>query len=265
MASSRYHWDESHPGLNDLQSAIEQERNKIVAHPVYHALNTLHDAAVFMEHHVFAVWDFMSLLKNLQRNLTCVHVPWVPEGPTASRRLINEIVLVEESDELGDGYISHFELYLRGMAHAGAKTEPIAAFVEELRSGQRVTDALTLAAAPRPAADFVAATWNIIESAPVYCQAAAFAFGREDLIPEMFQQVIQIDDSDNALVTFKDYLARHIEVDGEQHTPMAMQMLIDLCGSDDGKWAECAKTVQSAMEARYALWDGILAAINAQA
>lgn len=265
MASSRYHWDDSHPGLNELQRAVRHEHDRIVSHPVYRALNTLADATVFMEHHVFAVWDFMSLLKNLQRGLTCVDVPWVPEGPTASRRLINEIVLVEESDELGDGYISHFELYLRGMADAGAQTGPITTFVEALRSGQRVNDALTLAAAPQPAAEFVAATWHIIESAPVYCQAAAFAFGREDLIPEMFQQVIRIDDRDDMLVTFKDYLARHIEVDGEQHTPMAMQMLIDLCGNDGDKWAECAKTVQSAMEARYALWDGILAAIDAQA
>lgn len=106
---------------------------------------------------------------------------------------------------------------------------------------------------------------GIIESAPVHSQAAAFACGREDLIPEMFQQVIQIDDGDGALATFKDYLARHIEVDGEQHTPMAMQMLIDLCGDDDAKWAECAKTVQSALAARYELWDGIHAAITAQA
>ena len=79
----------------------------------------------------------------------------------------------------------------------------------------------------------------------------------------MFQQVIRIDDGGGALATFKDYLARHIEVDGEQHTPMAMQMLIDLCGDDDRKWAECAKTVQLALEARYVLWDVIADAIAA--
>ena len=79
----------------------------------------------------------------------------------------------------------------------------------------------------------------------------------------MFQQVIQIDGGSGTLATFKDYLARHIEVDGEQHTPMAMQMLIDLCGDDDRKWAECAKTVQLALEARYALWNAIAGAIAA--
>jgi hypothetical protein len=263
MTSSRYHWDRNHPGLSELQRSIELERQKVLSHRMYRSLSSLSDVTTFMQSHVFAVWDFMSLLKSLQRRLTCVDVPWLPEGPTASRRLINEIVLVEESDELGDGYISHFELYLRGMARAGASTRPMTIFLEHLRTGRSVGDALLLAQAPPGATDFVATTWSIIESAPTHCQAAAFAFGREDLIPEMFEQVIQIADGDGALDTFKDYLARHIEVDGEQHTPMAMQMLIDLCGDDDTKWAECSKTVQLALEARHALWDAIAADLDA--
>jgi hypothetical protein len=255
--TSRYHWDRSHPGLNELQRAIKPERDKVLGHRVYRTLNSIEDVAAFMGSHVFAVWDFMSLLKVLQQRLTCVGVPWVPEGPKASRRLINEIVLVEESDELGDGYISHFELYLRGMEQAGAGTGPITTFIGKLRAGESVPGALASSGVPAGAAAFVATTWGIIDEAPVHCQAAAFAFGREDLIPEMFEQVIGIDDAEGALATFKDYLARHIEVDGEQHTPMAMQMLIDLCGEDDAKWTECAKTVQLALEARHALWDAI--------
>jgi hypothetical protein len=97
----------------------------------------------------------------------------------------------------------------------------------------------------------------------VHCQAAAFAFGREDLIPEMFDQVIKIDDQNGRLTTFRDYLARHIEVDGEEHTPMAMAMLADLCGDDQAKWDACGETVVSALEARVALWDGIVAALDA--
>jgi hypothetical protein len=264
MTSDRYHWDRSHPGLNELKRAIQPERDRVLGHRVYRNLNSLDGVAQFMRSHVFAVWDFMSLLKSLQQNLTCVEVPWVPDGPTASRRLINEIVLVEESDELGEGYISHFELYLRGMEQAGADTGSIVSFIDHLRHGRSVTDALMAARVPRGASTFVAATWSIIDAAPVHCKAAAFAFGREDLIPEMFRQVIQIDDSSNTLATFKDYLARHIEVDGEQHTPMAMQMLIDLCGDDDRKWAECARTVQLALQARRALWDAIADEIDSE-
>jgi len=257
MTSDRYHWNRSHPALNELQGAIAPEREKVLSHRVYRTLNTIDDIAIFMQSHVFAVWDFMSLLKVLQRRLTCVDVPWVPAGPTQSRRLINEIVLVEESDELGDGYISHFELYLQGMEQAGADMGPVTSFLARLREGGSVPDALAASGVAQGAASFVATTWSIIDEAPLHCQAAAFAFGREDLIPEMFEQVIQIDDREGVLVTFTDYLARHIEVDGEQHTPMAMQMLIDLCGDDESKWAECAKTVQLALEARHALWDAI--------
>jgi hypothetical protein len=259
MSTNRYHWNRTHPGLVSLQDAVEPARRRVVSHPIYSELNDMRRVRVFQEHHVFAVWDFMSLLKVLQRDLTRVELPWYPSGPTASRRLINEIVLVEESDELGDGYISHFELYLDGMARSGADTTVVEAFLDHLRAGEQVAVSAKAAGVPHAAADFVATTWQIIETAPVHCKAAAFAFGREDLIPEMFQQVIGIADPGGTLDTFKDYLARHIEVDGEQHTPMAMQMLIDLCGDDQSMWDACAGTVSTALEARVALWDGILA------
>jgi pyrroloquinoline quinone (PQQ) biosynthesis protein C len=216
-----------------------------------------------MEHHVYAVWDFMSLLKSLQRQLTCVELPWLPSGPTGSRRLINDIVLVEESDELQGGFISHFELYLRGMAQAGADTTAVEGFLAQLRQRTGVPEALVAAGVPAPSAEFVITTWRFIQQAPVHCQAAAFAFGREDLIPDMFEQVVKVNaDQDGQLGTFVDYLARHIEVDGEEHTPMAMQMLADLCQDDDAKWQECAETVNAALAARMRLWDGILAAIG---
>ncbi|WP_457030088.1 DUF3050 domain-containing protein [Kitasatospora sp. P5_F3] len=264
MSNNRYSWDRTHPGLSGLQAAIEPLRRQVVDHSIYAELNSQARVRTFLERHVFAVWDFMSLLKSLQRELTSVDVPWLPTGPTASRRLINEIVLVEESDELGEGFISHFELYLDGMRQAGADTAPMAAFLELLGRGTPVPEALKLAQVPSAAADFTSVTWDIIESAPVHCRAAAFAFGREDLIPEMFEQVIRIEDPDGVLTVFKDYLARHIEVDGEMHTPMAMQMLIDLCGDDQQKWDECAETVRTALAGRVRLWTAVQAAFPEQ-
>ena len=186
----------------------------------------------------------------------------MPTGPTGSRRLINDIVLIEESDELRGGFISHFELYLDGMTEAGADTGPITTFLGSLRAGHAVPDALAEAGVPTPSAQFVTSTMQFIEAAPVHARAAAFAFGREDLIPEMFQQVIAVNERVGGLAAFVDYLARHIEVDGEQHTPMAMQMLADLCGDDEQNWEDCARTVNAALGARARLWDGILAAID---
>jgi hypothetical protein len=261
---SRYDWGQTHPGITRLEKAVDEARVRVVTHPLYASLDSHEAIVTFMEHHVFAVWDFMSLLKSLQRNLTCVRVPWVPTGPAASRRLINDIVLVEESDELRGGFTSHFELYVDGMAEAGADTSVVNGFVDLVRSGVHPLPALPRAAVPEPAADFVRTTWRFIEGAPVHCQAAAFAFGREDLIPDMFTQVIAVKEQGAKLDTFVDYLARHIEVDGEEHTPMAMQMLADLCGDDDGKWQQCADTVNLALAARYRFWDGILVAVKAR-
>jgi hypothetical protein len=257
--SNRYQWDRSHPGLTRLQQAIEPVRREVVDHRVYGELSGIERVRTFLNSHVYAVWDFMSLLKTLQRELTCVQVPWVPSGPTSSRRLINEIVLIEESDEFGEGYISHFELYLDGMDQAGAETGTVRSFLDLLRGGTPVLDAVREAGVPQGAADFVRTTWEIIDGAPVHCKAAAFAFGREDLIPEMFAQVVKIPDPEGRLTLFKDYLVRHIEVDGEQHTPMAMQMLIDLCGDDTAKWSQCAETVRTALRARVGLWSSISA------
>lgn len=258
---SRYDWGDTNPGIEGLKNAIEPARQKVVGHPLYRQLNTMGAVVTFMEHHAFAVWDFMSLLKTLQRQLTCVEVPWVPSGPTGSRRLINDIVLVEESDELGRGFISHFELYLDGMRQAGADTTRIDAFIDALRAGKPVLASLSGARVPAPSAGFVATTWEFISGAPVHCQAAAFAFGREDLIPDMFDQVAALNARFGELSTFVDYLRRHIQVDAEEHTPMAMQMLADLCGDDERKWTECKETINLALAARMTLWDGILGAI----
>lgn len=259
---SRYDWGQTHPGIERLEKSVTEARDRVVQHPLYAGLDTHEAIVTFMEHHVFAVWDFMSLLKSLQRNLTCVTVPWIPTGPKGSRRLINDIVMVEESDELGDGFISHFELYVNGMREAGADTSAIDKLIDLLRGGAKVTDALAEAGVPAPSVEFAGTTWNIIENLPVHCQAAAFAFGREDLIPDMFTQVVAINERSKKLGTFVDYLERHIEVDGEQHTPMAMQMVTDLCGDDEQKWLDCADTVNTALAARARLWDSILTAIK---
>jgi hypothetical protein len=260
---SRYEWKQTHPGIDRLKAAVAGTRAKVITHEMYSRLDSHAAIVTFMEHHVFAVWDFMSLLKSLQRNLTCVTVPWLPTELPGSRRLINDIVLVEESDELGGGFISHFELYVEGMREAGADTSAIDRLLVELRAGQPVPEAMVAAGVPAPSAEFAATTWRFINDDRVHCQAAAFAFGREDLIPDMFQQVVAVNDEVKSLNTFVDYLERHIEVDGEEHTPMAMQMLADLCADDDARWRECAETVNTALAARARLWDGVLAAIRA--
>jgi Protein of unknown function (DUF3050) len=250
------------PGCELLQQAAAG-RDRVLTHPLYDSLATRSALVTFMEHHVFAVWDFMSLLKSLQRCLTCTTVPWVPTGTTHSRRLINEIVLAEESDELQGGYLSHFEWYVAAMAEAGADHSVVGKFVELIRADHPVPDALQSAGVPPAAAEFVMTSLGFVDSAPPHCQAAVFAFSREDLIPDMFRRVIEVNRHEGGLDMFVAYLQRHIEIDGETHSPMAMQMVVDLCGDDTTKWHDCARTVKAALAARARLWDGILTVISA--
>jgi Protein of unknown function (DUF3050) len=245
-----------------LQALAEQLRplyDKLAGHSLYGAFETVKDLHVFMEVHVFAVWDFMSLLKTLQRGLTCIDVPWVPGRFALSRRLVNEIVLSEESDMYGTDAVSHFELYLRAMRECGASTTAIDALLDGLRGGTGWEQALAMSSAPAAAQQFVRATFAVIASNKLHATAAAFTFGREDLIPDMFRGFIRAQNErlHGRLDLMRWYMERHIEVDGEEHGPMALRMVAELCGNDATKWQEAANAAETALRARIALWDGI--------
>ena len=253
--------------LERLRQSLRPLRTQLFKHEVYRSIRTQDDLRIFMEHHVFAVWDFMSLLKALQGRLTRVTLPWFPQGDRNARRLINEIVLEEESDEDGEGgYISHFELYLAAMVQCGANTSRIDAFLGRVDQGQPVPEVLATTDVPKAAQDFVRTTWRIIESGPTHSIAAAFTLGREDLIPNMFRAlVVDLDKSfPDQWHRLRYYLDRHIQLDEEHHAPMALQMLTCLCGDDEENWREAEETARAALIARISLWDDVLEEIRAQ-
>jgi hypothetical protein len=252
---------ESADHLQALKTRLEPLYTRLAAHPLYRSFHSIEDIRAFMQFHVFAVWDFMSLLKALQRELTSIDVPWLPTPDPATRRLLNEIVLGEESDVYEGRAASHFELYLEAMEAAGASTQVIHSVIHSLRSGTPVAQALQQANAPAAAQAFVAETFRVIASGRPHLMAAAFTFGREDLIPDVFRGFIRDQDTrlDGQLALFRWYLDRHIEVDGEEHGPMALQMVANLCGDDQDKWREAGDAAVQAIEARLALWDVITA------
>ena len=247
-----------------LLRGLEPIRRQIAAHPLYRAIDSLPKLQTFMQAHVYAVWDFMSLLKTLQRSLTCVDVPWRPVGDPATRRLINEIVLGEESDEYQGSPLSHFELYLLAMESCGADTGPVRLLLTSLENGRTMHD--SLAGAPTEAAAFVQATFSVIDSRQIHRAAAAFAFGREDLIPDMFSAFVRDLDArlPGQIAPFRYYLERHIEMDGDEHGPMALQMMRQLCTTEE-HWREAEESARFALEARLALWNGIYSRIEASA
>ena len=219
-----------------------------------------------MQTHVFAVWDFMSLLTTLQRGLTSIDLPWLPSAQPVARRLINEIVLGEESDLYQGQPLSHFELYLRAMHDAGASTTAIDTLIASLRHGTSRAEALSSPAIPTAARTFVQSTFTVIEHGHLHEVAAAFTFGREDLIPDLFTAFIRDQDArlSGRLHLFRWYLDRHIEVDGEEHGPMALQMVTELCGDNPQRWREAENAAITAIEARFTLWDNILATLLGQ-
>lgn len=247
--------------LDEIRSHLAPARRRLLAHPLYARMASLDDVRVFLRSHVFAVWDFMSLLKRLQQDLTCVTLPWVPVGTAEVRFLINEVVRGEESDvDPAGGHIAHLDLYLRAMQEAGADRGPIRAVLDAVRSGETTEAALRLAGVPPGAAAFSGATFALATRGPTHSVAAAFTFGREELIPDMFAQVVARLSREHPgnLETFRYYLERHIELDGGHHEALALRMVELLCGDDDRKWFEAAETSLAVLEARVALWDSIL-------
>jgi len=248
--------------LDRIDRRLEPLRAALLSHSVYGRIRDLTGLRIFLEHHVFAVWDFMSLLKGLQQSLCCVSVPWVPPIDPASARLVNEIVLAEETDEDGQGgYGSHFDLYHQAMQQAGADTSRIDRMIAHLRNRLPLAETLERSEIPTAARAFVETTFSILDSGSLPAIAAAFTFGREDLLPGVFRKIVAEvsghPEAPGGLERFVFYLDRHIELDGDEHGPMAQQLVSRLCGTDDGRWKLAEEAAVRSLEARLELWNAM--------
>lgn len=246
------------------QPLLEKTKLQLCSHPLFAEITSLPKLQLFMETHVFAVWDFMSLTKRLQRDLACTHLPWLPPANPQAARLINEIVLGEESDKHPrQGHCSHFELYLEAMEEIGASTSVINRFLALLRQGHKARAALHKAGPPPGVTRFVSATLQIALNAPTHCVAAAFLHGREHVIPSMFQRILQADEVIHRQApTLRGYLERHIELDSEDHGPAAQQLLERLIGADPAFAQQADDTALAAVESRITLWDEVRASLQ---
>jgi len=247
--------------IKQLTADIQDERQQLVNHPLYSKINTVEDLKKFMETHVFAVWDFMSLLKGLQIGLTCTTTPWIPTKHTKTRKLINEIVFGEESDVDENGEpMSHFEMYIASMKEIGASTTQIEKFIDQIKQGKAINEAFDTISISSAVKDFVNFTFEQVNSGKLHVIAAVFTFGREDLIPDMFIEIVKNISQNNNLACNKliYYLERHIEVDGGEHGPMSLSMINELCGTDQEKWKEATIASKKALEHRIKFWNSLL-------
>lgn len=244
-----------------INNSILPQKELLLQHSLYGKVKTIDDLRHFLEGHVYAVWDFMSLLKALQSKLTCTTTPWLPVGNPEMRYLINEIVLAEETDINAEGQRqSHYEMYLNAMKACGADTSAIEAFLEDVVETQNIFVSIKKSGLHEHIKGFLDFTFRVIDKGHPHEIAAAFTFGREDLIPSMFTEILK-NFRDNFPEANLDkliyYFERHIELDADEHGPMAMQMVTELCGTDTRKWKEVEEVSVMALEKRIALWDAI--------
>lgn len=240
-------------------------RASLVDHPLYTRIDTEERLRIFMKHHVFAVWDFFTLLKRLQTEVTTVTLPWRPTGQAEHGRFIMEIVLAEETDEdIDGGYVSHFELYRRAMAEIGADTGPIDGFLAGLDSGLDPMAALKDPRIPDSVRHFVGHTLEVALHGAPHEVASSFCHGRENLLPDVFSEVrANVDGVLANASVFRHYLDRHIALDHDEHGPLALRLLASLCDGDPVREAASDRVSVAAIEARIALWDGVLADFRA--
>ncbi len=251
------------PDLESIQ-ALQQELNQ---HPIYGEIKTLGDLRVFMSHHVFSVWDFMSLIKYLQQVVAPTSTPWMPVGNPDVRYFINQLVLEEESDcietDSGPEYSSHFEYYCRAMAEIGADGELPMRFLDLVRE-RGLDHALYSDLVPVPARYFSETTFGFLREDKPHAAAAALAVGRERVIPDMFRRLIDGMGIDLAQApSFHRYLNRHIHLDEDFHGPLSLKLLDNLCGDDPMRLEEAATAAEEAICARIRFWDGVLEAVRA--
>ena len=237
-------------------------RAALLDHSIYTQVASIADLRRFMEDHVFAVWDFMSLLKRLQQDMTCITVPWFPVDNAKAARLINDIVIGEETDLDPDGsYVSHLDLYLRAMRDIGASTRQFEKFRSLVLIGIPVEGALARIGAPLHVRAFVAHTMAFANSGSTEEVLAAFFYGREDVIPEMFRRLLDPlygAQSNARLRHFIYYIDRHIELDGDSHGPMGRELLKDLVAHSPHRRERALRAACNSIKARIGLWNGTL-------
>ena len=247
--------------ISNINEKIQSQKEILLQHSLYEKVKNIDDLHQFLENHVYAVWDFMSLLKALQSKLTCTTTPWFATPNPETRYLINEIVLAEESDLTMEGKrLSHFEMYIEAMRSCGAKTTELDTFLQNVIDTKNVFIAIKKSDLHPKIKAFLDFTFRVIEEGKTHKIAAAFTFGREDLIPNMFTEILRnfqnnFPQTDLSKLIY--YFERHIQLDADEHGPMAMQMIAELCQDDAQKWAAVEEISILALEKRIGLWDAI--------
>lgn len=238
------------PEQKQLETTIQPLIDQIIHHPLFPAITTLEMLARFSEYHVYAVWDFIVLLKSLQDKLAPIQPLWLPPSNYLGCHLVNSMVTEEESDALPDGrYLSHFDLYIEAMQQSGADISAVLQFLADIRKYLPFEQILKQDYIPAAAKQFIHDTFSLLHK-PVHITAASFAYAREAITSGMFTPILQQLQHTPQACRFAEYFQRHIDLDGGKHSDQAKLLVGSLCGSDPQKWQEATDTAIFSLNSR---------------
>jgi hypothetical protein len=140
------------------------------------------------------------------------------------------------------------------MRDIGASTRQFEKFRSLVLVGIPVEVALARIGAPPHVQAFVAHTMALANSGSTEEVLAAFFYGREDIIPEMFGRLLntlyRAKHNNDRVRNFIYYIDRHIELDGDSHGPMGRELLEDLLANSPNRVEQARRAACSSIDAR---------------
>ena len=248
---------------------LKSRIKKLNSHELFRTSDSFskEDLKIFMEYHVFAVWDFMSIVKELQHHICPSGYPWAPSKYTKNgiAHLINEITFSEESDKDKNGrFFSHFDLYIMAMKDIDANTENINKFIGKYcGNSNTLSENINGIDIPQESLEFVRSTFDCLSTNKISNIAAIFTYGRETTIPDMFIKILNKIDSNNlSFSNLRLYINRHIEIDSSRHGPLSLKLFEHTCDNNQEIYDEAIEYAIISIDKRIGLWDGVLRKIT---
>eukprot|EP01047_Picozoa_sp_COSAG01_P002064 COSAG01_NODE_52_length_31456_cov_125.226648_22_plen_254_part_00 len=246
----------------EILNELEAELKELNEHAIYKSLNNISALKCFMSYHLYAVWDFMNLLTYLQQSLTCISLPWKPTVSAKTTRLINEIKLEEESDLINGVHTSHFMYYLSTFKKIGDLPKDVKNFIADLEKPNIKYSTLIKQKYINPSIqNFLKHSYDAIENS-ILATAATFTYARETLMSDMLNQILKQQSKQmQQIKDFNSYLTRHIALDGDKHSFLALDLIDELCKNSKDK-IKVLEYAKKGIQYRILLWDDILKKIH---
>lgn len=231
-------------------------------HDIYESVVGLKSLQYFMERHIICVWSYTALLQSLHKDLVAMVFPLNSESHKEAIRLISEIIINEEVDDLGDGrYLSHLELYLEAMQDLDCDLSKILDFFDQLETNRSIDEAIKKSLFSEEIKEYARATARFLRK-PLHIRAAALYYEGEPFFPDQFlYRLYLLSDHikcDKALW----YFEKHIEGIKCQDFSAAGRLVEVLCKVDHKFDYEAESTASAVMRNRINLWNKILRGIT---